>query len=87
MEFCEGRLGKTDVVVVQSGMGKVHAGICAQILADDFEVTHIINTGVAGSLSNTLDIGDIVISKDAVQHDFTVEAIGFKKARFLTLVW
>lgn len=79
MEFCEGRLGKTDVVVVQSGMGKVHAGICTQILADDFEVTHIINTGVAGSLSNTLDIGDIVISKDAVQHDFTVEAIGFKK--------
>lgn len=79
MEFCEGRLGKTDVVIVQSGMGKVNAGICAQILVDDFEVTHIINTGVAGSLSNRLDIGDIVISKDAVQHDFTVEAIGFKK--------
>lgn len=72
-------LGKMDVVVVQCGMGKVHAGICAQILVDDFDVTHIINTGVAGSLSNKLDIGDIVISTDAVQHDFTVEAIGFKK--------
>ena len=79
MEFCEGHLGKMDVVVVQCGMGKVHAGICAQILVDDFNVTHIINTGVAGSLSNKLDIGDIVISTDAVQHDFTVEAIGFKK--------
>ena len=79
MEFCEGRLGQMDVVVVQSGIGKVNAGICAQILVDDFAVTHIINTGVAGSLSNELDIGDIVISKDAVQHDFTVEDIGFKK--------
>ena len=79
MEFCEGKLGQMDVVVVQSGIGKVNAGICAQILVDDFAVTHIINTGVAGSLSNELDIGDIVISKDAVQHDFTVEAIGFKK--------
>jgi len=79
MEFCEGKLGQMDVVVVQSGIGKVNAGICAQILVDDFEVTHIINTGVAGSLSNELDIGDIVISKDAVQHDFTVEAIGFRK--------
>ena len=79
MEFCEGKLGQRDVVVVQSGIGKVNAGICAQILVDDFAVTHIINTGVAGSLSNELDIGDIVISKDAVQHDFTVEAIGFKK--------
>ncbi|WP_297966933.1 5'-methylthioadenosine/adenosylhomocysteine nucleosidase [uncultured Anaerovibrio sp.] len=79
MEFCEGHIGKMNVVVVQSGMGKVHAGICAQILADDFQVTHIINTGVAGALRNELDIGDIVISKDAVQHDFTVEVIGFKK--------
>lgn len=79
MEFCEGRLGSMEVVVVQSGIGKVHAAICAQILVDDFAVTHIINTGCAGSLNADLDIGDIVVSVDAVQHDFTVEAIGFKK--------
>ena len=79
MEFFAGRLGNSDVVVVQSGIGKVNAAICAQILIDDFKVTHIINTGVAGSLNNDLDIGDIVVSVDAVQHDFTVEAIGFKK--------
>lgn len=79
MEFFAGRLGNSDVVVVQSGIGKVNAAICAQILIDDFKVTHIINTGVAGSLNKDLDIGDIVVSVDAVQHDFTVEAIGFKK--------
>lgn len=79
MEFCEGNFGTMKAVVVQSGMGKVHAAICAQILVDDFAVTHIINTGVAGSLNAKLDIGDIVVSVDAVQHDFTVEAIGFKK--------
>lgn len=79
MEFCEGKLNSADVVVVQCGMGKVNAGICANTLINEFGCTKIINTGVAGSLDNQLDIGDIVISVDAVQHDFTVEAIGFKK--------
>ena len=79
MEFCEGKLNGADVVVVQCGMGKVNAGICANTLINEFGCTKIINTGVAGSLDNQLDIGDIVVSVDAVQHDFTVEAIGFKK--------
>ncbi len=79
MEYCEGVLEDKKVVIVQCGMGKVNAGICASTLIDDFGCTKIINTGVAGSLDNKLDIGDIVISTDAVQHDFDVEAIGFKK--------
>ena len=79
MEFCEGKLGGRNVVVVQCGMGKVNAGICAHTLINRFGCTKVINTGVAGSLDNRLDIGDIVISTDAVQHDFTVEAIGFEK--------
>ena len=79
MEFCEGSLGDSEVVIVQCGMGKVNAGVCAQTLIRDFNCTQIINTGVAGSLDNTLDIGDIVVSVDAVQHDFDVEAIGFAK--------
>lgn len=79
MEFCEGKLNSADVVVVQCGVGKVNAGICANTLIHEFGCTKIINTGVAGSLDNQLDIGDIVVSVDAVQHDFTVEAIGFKK--------
>ena len=79
MEFCEGTLGKKDVVIVKCGMGKVNAGICANTLINDFGCTRIINTGVAGSLDNQIDIGDFVVSTDAVQHDFDVEAIGFKK--------
>lgn len=79
MEFCEGKLDGADAVVVQCGMGKVNAGICANTLINEFGCTKIINTGVAGSLDNQLDIGDIVVSVDAVQHDFTVEAIGFQK--------
>ncbi|MBE6818886.1 MAG: 5'-methylthioadenosine/adenosylhomocysteine nucleosidase [Ruminococcaceae bacterium] len=79
MEFCEGKLGEKNVVIVKCGMGKVNAGICAHTLINDFACTKIINTGVAGSLDNRIDIGDIVVSVDAVQHDFTVEAIGFQK--------
>ena len=79
MEFCEGMLDGKDVVVVQCGMGKVNAGICAQTLISDFGVDCVINTGVAGSLTNDLDIGDIVVSTEAVQHDFDVSPIGFKR--------
>lgn len=79
MEFCEGTLGGKRVVIVQCGMGKVNAGICAHTLIKDFGCTKIINSGVAGSLDKRLNVGDIVVSEDAVQHDFDVEPIGFKK--------
>ncbi len=79
MEFCEGTIGKKNVVIVKCGIGKVNAGVCAQTLINIFGCTKVINTGVAGSLDNRIDIGDIVVSTDAVQHDFTVEAIGFAK--------
>lgn len=79
MEFCEGRLEEKDVVIVKCGMGKVNAGICANILINDFGCTKIINTGVAGSLDNQIDVGDIVVSTDAVQHDFDVTFLGFAK--------
>ena len=78
MEFCQGSLGGTDVVVVQSGIGKVNAGICAQILVDRFGVSHIINTGVAGSLDDRLDVGDLVVSTDCVWHDFDVTPLGYR---------
>lgn len=79
MKFFEGKLNGADVVVVQSGIGKVNAAICAQILADQFNVTQIINTGIAGSLNADLDIGDILVSKDAIQHDCDVTIFGYKK--------
>lgn len=77
MEFYEGTLNKAAVVVVKCGIGKVNAGICVQILADKYNVTHVINTGVAGSLSAELDIGDIVVSTDTVYHDMDVTVFGY----------
>ena len=50
MVFCKGTLGGKDVVIVRSGIGKVNAGICAQILVNKFDVDTLINTGIAGSL-------------------------------------
>ena len=77
MEFCRGRLDGKEVVVVRSGIGKVNAGICAQILADTYHVEAIINTGIAGSLQAQIDIGDIVLSTDTLQHDMDAEAFGY----------
>lgn len=75
MDFYEGTLKGKKAVVVRSGIGKVNAGMCAQILVDIFQVDAIINTGIAGSLNNDINIGDIVISTDLLQHD--VDAVGF----------
>ena len=77
MVFFEGTLGHAQVVVVRCGIGKVNAAICVQILANLFGVTHVINTGVAGSLNATLDIGDIVISRDVIHHDMDVRVFGY----------
>ena len=77
MEFCEGRLDGADVVVVKCSVGKVNAAACTQILIDRFGVGQIINTGVAGSLDAAIDIGDIVVSTEAVQHDMDVTALGY----------
>ena len=79
MDFFEGTLNGTDIVLVKCGIGKVNAGICAQILAGDFNVTHIINTGVAGSLTPNLNIGDIVIANSVCQHDFDTSPLGDPK--------
>ena len=62
MQFVEGLLGDVPVVVVQSGIGKVHAAACTQILIDTVAGTHVINNGIAGLLNPELQVGDIVIS-------------------------
>lgn len=79
MQFSCGIIGNTEVVVVQSGIGKVNAGCCVQILADMFHVTHIINTGVAGSLNNDINIGDIVVSTGAMYHDVDATVFGYQR--------
>ena len=76
MEFCEGKLEGLNAVVVQCGVGKVNAALCAQILCDCYGVTAIVNTGIAGSLCSELDIADLVISRDAIHHDFDLRFWG-----------
>ncbi len=77
MEFYKGTLQGKEVVVVRSGIGKVNAGLCTQILADVFQVDYVMNTGIAGSLDARIDIGDIVISTEAVQHDMDATQFGY----------
>lgn len=77
MEFLDGILNDTEIVLVKCGVGKVNAAICAQTLCNIFHVTHIINTGIAGSLNAAIDIGDIVVSTDAVHHDVDATIFGY----------
>ena len=77
MEFFEGILEGKKVVVVKSGIGKVNAAVCTQILVDEFGVYAVINTGIAGSLNAQIDIGDIVISTDVLHHDMDAVNFGY----------
>lgn len=76
MEYVTGKIGDTEVVGVQGGIGKVNAALCAQKMIDIYHPQAIINVGVAGALDHSLRVGDIVISKDAVQHDFDTTVFG-----------
>lgn len=77
--FYSGKLQGTDVVLARCGVGKVNAAVTVQMMVDKFGITEIINTGVAGSLNEKIDIGDIVLATGAVYHD--MEAIAFGYAR------
>lgn len=78
MTIYEGTLGATPVAVVRCGVGKVSAAMCTQALIDRFSPTHIINTGVAGALDASLEIGDLVVASDLVQHDMDVTGLGYE---------
>ncbi len=75
--FYEGTLEGLDVAIVQCGVGKVNAAMCAQTLCDLYGVTHLVNTGIAGSLCAELDIGDLVVSSDAMYHDMDAVHFGY----------
>ena len=77
MRFYAGSLNGVSAVICQSGIGKVNAALCVQIMADLFDVTHLINSGIAGSLDAALDIGDVAISTDVMYHDFHVGPFGY----------
>lgn len=79
MEFHSGILWDCRAVVVRSGIGKVNMAVCTQVLVDVYQVTALINTGVAGGLYEKLKVGDIVVSTDALQHDMDATGFGYKR--------
>lgn len=74
-----GIINEKEVVLVKCGVGKVNSARTTQILIDNFDIQYIINVGVAGSLNDNLEIGDIVIGNKLVQHDFDITAGGHPK--------
>jgi adenosylhomocysteine nucleosidase len=77
--YHRGMLSGVPAVVTKSGVGKVNAAVCTQLLIDRFSVNAVIFTGVAGALHPDLDIEDIVISTECQQHDIDASVLGFPK--------
>lgn len=79
LKFIKGIINKSEVILVQAGVGKVNAARTTQILIDNFKIDVVINIGSAASAKDDLDIGDIVIGKKLVQHDFDITAFDHPK--------
>ena len=77
-KFYVGKLSGVKTVLARCGVGKVNAGITVQMLVDKFGINAIINTGVAGSLNEKIDIGDIVLATGAIYHDVEAVAFGYE---------
>jgi len=76
LDFFIGKYGSNSVVIVKSGIGKVNAAACTQVLIDHFAVDCVINIGVAGAVYNEINVGDVVVSTDAVEHDMDCSVFG-----------
>ena len=76
MDFFQGQLLNKDIVIVTSGIGKVNAAVCTQILINDFNVDCVINVGIAGGLHKSIYPGDIVVAENLVQHDMDTTFFG-----------
>ena len=79
LKFVKGTINESEVILVQAGVGKVNAARTTQILIDNFKIDVVINIGSAASAKDDLDIGDIVIGKKLVQHDFDITAFDHQK--------
>lgn len=76
MTFNKGKLWGKDVVAVVCGIGKVNAAVCTQILVSEFNVSSIINVGVAGGVGKDIYPGDVVVAENLVQHDMDTTVFG-----------
>lgn len=79
LDFYKGKIQGIKCILVQSGVGKVNAARTTQILIDKYNVNRVINVGAAASINPMLNIGDILIGKYVVQHDFDITAFGHSK--------
>lgn len=79
LKFLNGKMFNKNIILVESGVGKVNASRVAQILIDNYKVDLILNVGSAGALDPNLNIGDIVIAEKLIQHDFDITAFNHKK--------
>jgi len=77
-EFYQGQLNGNDVVIVQSGIGKVAAALATLLLIDKFNPDYVVNTGSAGGFEQSLKVGDVVISSEVRYHDVDVTAFGYE---------
>jgi len=79
IQFHIGTLAGKNVVVAECGIGKVNAAMCTQLMITRFNVTAVINSGVAGTLDAHVGIGDIVVSTETVQHDYDIHEVGYER--------
>ncbi len=79
LRFIRGKIQEKDCILVKSGIGKVNAARATQVMIHNFDVQYIINLGAGGSINGMLNIGDILIAKQVVQHDFDITAFGHSK--------
>lgn len=84
LTFHKGYIDENEVVIVKCGVGKVNAARCAQILIDVFNVGCVINTGVAGAIDDSLDVGDVIVPDSFIQHDFDLTYLGYAKGYMCT---
>lgn len=79
LRFTLGKIGNKECILVRSGVGKVNSARTTQVMSDNFELEYIVNVGSAGSVNDSLNIGDVVIGREVVQHDFDITAFGHSK--------
>lgn len=79
LRFIKGRIQGKNCILVKSGIGKVNAARTTQVMIQNFDLQYVINLGAGGAINGMLKIGDVLIGKQIVQHDFDITAFGHSK--------
>lgn len=79
LRFLKGKIQEKNCILVKSGVGKVNAARTTQVMIHNFDIEYMINLGAGGSINGMLNIGDVLIAKEVVQHDFDITAFGHSK--------